>query len=253
MKRKCSDDSEIVPPEKQTRTLDSLGQPFTVGGKCEDEIELKFDDKNLLFVSESFLILASPVFEAMFSNDFAEKRARHVRLPGKRYEDFLEFLLCMNPGCLHEVNESNVLCIAPLAEEYQVSSVVAKCKQMMIHFIRKEFLEAVREQSAMTLRHKYTEKQLIAMRSCLKVLQTATTLNYQHITEYCIKVAAGFSSGLYGEINSPFSAPEDYPSLHKECKELFESLSAEVRCKILSKRLFFRDSYELIDPLKIIN
>lgn len=57
-----------------------------------------FDDKRKLYVSLNFLMYVSPVFKAMFTHDFQERKTREVPLPGKEYEGFLEFLLCLHPN-----------------------------------------------------------------------------------------------------------------------------------------------------------
>ncbi|XP_053404930.1 BTB and MATH domain-containing protein 38-like [Mercenaria mercenaria] len=105
--------------------------PFTEGGKCFDEVQFIFDDQQNLVVSQNFLILASPVFEAMFKSDFKEKQTMTVHLKGKIYEDFLEFLMCIHPGGKTTVTTSNVLRISPIAEEYQVARVIHKCTKCM--------------------------------------------------------------------------------------------------------------------------
>lgn len=103
VKRLCTVGSEAGSSKKLKRA-EELTSPFAIGGKCEDEVKLVFGDKKELYVSKNFLILSSPVFEAMFRNDFTEKKNNLVKLPGKKYEDFLEFLDCINPGSLQDVN-----------------------------------------------------------------------------------------------------------------------------------------------------
>jgi hypothetical protein len=78
-------------------------EPFTAHGKCLDEVRLVFDDQQELYVSQNFLILSSPVFEAMFKNDFKEKQQSAVLLKEKSYTDFHEFLMCIHPGTLKPV------------------------------------------------------------------------------------------------------------------------------------------------------
>lgn len=71
---------------------------FLTSGACSDEIVLRFDDGNKLYVSENFLSYASPVFRAMFEHQFKESETREVEMKGKSFEDFHEFLLCLHPG-----------------------------------------------------------------------------------------------------------------------------------------------------------
>ncbi|XP_053388619.1 uncharacterized protein LOC128551731 [Mercenaria mercenaria] len=111
---------------KQEANAETTFTSFTEKGLCRDEVKLVFDDERELFVSENFLSLSSPVFKAMFSNDFIEKNEMTVRLPGKSYEDFLEFLMCIHPAVQKPIDESNAVRMVPIAEEYQVPSIAAK-------------------------------------------------------------------------------------------------------------------------------
>ncbi|XP_060597907.1 uncharacterized protein LOC132751712 [Ruditapes philippinarum] len=115
---------------------------FTTPGKCLDEIRLIFDDQQELYVSQNFLILSSPAFDAMFKNDFKEKQQSAVALTGKNYSDFHEFLMCIHPGTLKPVTEANVLRIVPIAEEYQVDSIIQSCKLVMKNWLEKEYVSA---------------------------------------------------------------------------------------------------------------
>jgi hypothetical protein len=79
-------------------------KPFVETGECSDEIALKFDDENALYVSKNFLSYASPVFKAMFQEGFKESEEKTVNLKGKKYEDMLELLLCIHPAVLKPVD-----------------------------------------------------------------------------------------------------------------------------------------------------
>ena len=50
-----------------------------------------------LYVHREILATWSPVFRAMFTQDFKEKGMADIELPGKRVDDFVEFLHCMYP------------------------------------------------------------------------------------------------------------------------------------------------------------
>jgi uncharacterized membrane protein YpjA len=78
-------------------------KPFTQKGLYDDEVTLYFGKENL-YVSKNFLCLASPVFEAMFRNEFREKKEKRVAMTWKSHEDFLDFLLCIHPRYQKEVN-----------------------------------------------------------------------------------------------------------------------------------------------------
>jgi hypothetical protein len=96
--------SPVLPAIVENVDTETISKPFTESGKCEDEVTLTFDDGQVLFVSQNFLILASPVFEALFRGDFKEKQTRNVDLKGKKYDGFLEFLMCIHPRTTTTVN-----------------------------------------------------------------------------------------------------------------------------------------------------
>ncbi|XP_053404931.1 uncharacterized protein LOC123555595 [Mercenaria mercenaria] len=178
-----------------TPTTDECPKPFTEGGKCLDEVRLIFDDQQELFVSQNFLILSSPVFEAMFKNEFKEKQSKTFNLTGKNYADFLEFLTCIHPGFLNPITEFNVLRIAPIAEEYQVASVVTSCKSQMKNWLDKELQEAKRNTSTM--------EHVVPTRKCLTILTTALSLNYETEAAYAVDIIARLPHRIYYGSHQP--------------------------------------------------
>lgn len=84
-----------------------------------------------LFASKSILALVSPVFESMFGSQFAEKFQHEVPLPGKKFDEFHEFLQCIYPTSQRLVSELNVNWLLPLADEYQVKSLVKRCNKFL--------------------------------------------------------------------------------------------------------------------------
>ena len=77
---------------------------FTEGGMFKDEVKLEFDDGKTLFVASSFLSMASPVFEAMFTGDFKEKLTGVVKMTGKSCEDMTTLLQCIHPAVLWPID-----------------------------------------------------------------------------------------------------------------------------------------------------
>lgn len=157
---------------------------FTESGNCDDEVTLNFDDDTKLFVSRNFLRYASPVFEAMFTSDFIEKEHNSVDLKGKDYEDVLEFLLCVHPRILKDVTETNVLRVAPLAEEYQVTSVIEICHRCMEAILSRSV-----EKASSKSCHLYHAEPL---KDCIEVLTTAVHLNCEDLVEKGVKTIAKF-------------------------------------------------------------
>ena len=74
--------------------LDSKN-PFSTPS-CGSDLVLVVEDKKL-HVHKTVLSLHSPVFRTMFTANFAEKDAKEIKLPGKKYDAMLQFLLQMYP------------------------------------------------------------------------------------------------------------------------------------------------------------
>lgn len=131
------------------------------------------------------------------------------------------------------LSEGNVLRILPIAEEYQVNSAVLMCKAIIRNIVLSLKKELPKSVYHFVSSGSY-EKQLKSLRRCLNVLSTAICISYQDFIGQCIGIAACYSTGLYTQTR--LVIPEN--TLQSECKELFEKLPAEIRCQILSKRLF---------------
>ncbi|XP_060569732.1 BTB and MATH domain-containing protein 38-like [Ruditapes philippinarum] len=174
---------------------EAISKPFTESGKCKDEVTLTFDDGQILFVSQNFLILASPVFEAMFRGDFKEKQTRNVKLKGKKHEDFIEFLMCIHPGTTTTVTRDNVLDILPIAEEYQVMRIVYKCKTCLKKWLNDENVTARRGKSI----NDYVKP----ARNCLYILQAVAILNDIELTTLCVRIVSQFGHRIYFGSYSP--------------------------------------------------
>ncbi|XP_061168273.1 uncharacterized protein LOC133177210 [Saccostrea echinata] len=78
------------------------------------------------------LSIASPVFKAMFSSDFKEKNAKEIELPGKTYWDFEKFLMCLSPDKNLDLDDDIIERLLPLAQEYQVNSIIRKCETWLL-------------------------------------------------------------------------------------------------------------------------
>ena len=63
---------------------------------CESDVTLVVEDRKI-HVHKSVLSVYSPVFSVMFTSDFAEKDAKEIKLPGKKYDAMFHFLLHMYP------------------------------------------------------------------------------------------------------------------------------------------------------------
>ncbi|XP_045207338.2 uncharacterized protein LOC123559513 [Mercenaria mercenaria] len=84
-----------------------------------------------LHATKAILAMESPVFEAMFGTNFRERDEKEVNLPGKKYEDFKEFLHCIYPKSKKKIDKRNVYKVLPLADEYDVKSLIKECKRFL--------------------------------------------------------------------------------------------------------------------------
>ncbi|XP_062601679.1 uncharacterized protein LOC134263362, partial [Saccostrea cucullata] len=85
-----------------------------------------------MYTAKSILSLASPVFKAMFSSDFKKKNATEIELPGKKYKDMEYFLMCLSPNKCLDFNDIIIEKLLPLAQEYQVDSIINKCEKWLL-------------------------------------------------------------------------------------------------------------------------
>ncbi|XP_053395339.1 uncharacterized protein LOC128555792 isoform X2 [Mercenaria mercenaria] len=102
-----------------------------------DDVTFLIED-NRLYATKAILGIASPVFEAMFGSSFKERDQEEIPLPGKNFEDFNEFLHCIYPKSQREIDEENVYKVLPLADEYDVKSLIKECKQFLSSHIMSE-------------------------------------------------------------------------------------------------------------------
>ena len=140
--------------------------------------------------------------------------------------------------------EKNVLRLAPLAEEYQVTAIITKCKTVMESIVSKA--QAKIKSATFTTDH------LEPLRECLNVLKSAVSLNYTNVFNLSIDAVARFGYGLYTKVEIPVSpyfnkysldrktsykSNETYADVRNECITLYRSLSLRCRNIILLCRL----------------
>lgn len=89
-----------------------------------------------LSAAKNVLAMVSPVFATMFSSTFKEKDQEEIPLPEKKFDDFHEFLKCMYPTSLKEIDKENVLVVLPLADEYQVYPLRKRCEQFLLEYLK---------------------------------------------------------------------------------------------------------------------
>lgn len=203
---------------------------FTKGGICSDEITFIFDDGKELYVSQNFLRYVSPVFRAMFEHELEERKTRTVKLPGKTYADFLEFLLCLLPDTQKPVDNTNALRICAIADEYQCPIIIKKCKEVMV-----VMLSEVTETNPNNMAS--------ASRTCLQILIKADSLDYEDVVTKAVSSIVRFGYKYFTgkpRPNNPkyivYGSNAAEPIL-LDCKALFDSLRDTLKLRLLSERL----------------
>lgn len=219
---KMSSNEEL---ENNSTNIIDMPEAFTESGECDDEITLVFDNSNKLYASKNFLRYASPVFKAMFDHDCKEKKENSVSLPGKNYDDFLEFLLCIHPRISKPITETNVLRVVNIADEYQVTSVITKCKGLMMGWLQASF------DQARAKGYPYYLYQAVYLRPCLRIVAKAYELTYNDVVKFAVKTIAKFGHILYneGQKESPSQyVMGEHTPLDKTGDETFGDLQSTV-------------------------
>lgn len=102
----------------------------------QSDVILEVESKQL-HVRKQVLAENSPVFKRMFESNFKERRDAKISLPGKKYKDFEMFLRTFyHPAIVCPITKDTIVFILPLAEEYQVLKVKARCENCMIQALQ---------------------------------------------------------------------------------------------------------------------
>ncbi|XP_060585968.1 uncharacterized protein LOC132741732 isoform X1 [Ruditapes philippinarum] len=124
----------------------SLTKPFEVSGECSDEIVFTFDDGKKLYVSKNFLCYTSPVFKEMFKEKYGGTETKVIEMNGNS-SDFLELLLTLHPGVQKPIDSKKVLCVVTLVEKYQIQPSIRRCQNVMKRWLTSEVDSAVKVQN----------------------------------------------------------------------------------------------------------
>ncbi|KAK7502167.1 hypothetical protein BaRGS_00006531 [Batillaria attramentaria] len=113
------------------KAVPDKSNPFIAEDSLSD-LGLVVEGKKL-HVHKMILATSSPVFKAMFfpesSTEFKEKNATELPLPGKNYDDVVNFLLQLYPR--HNsapITDKTLEGVVALADEYQVDHLLDKCE-----------------------------------------------------------------------------------------------------------------------------
>ncbi|XP_045206742.2 uncharacterized protein LOC123558983 [Mercenaria mercenaria] len=244
----------------------SVMDHFTESGKSSDEIVLNFDKGNKLYVSESLLRYASPVFETMFEQKFKESETREIEMNEEDYNDFFELLLNLHPGKQKPVDEQNVLALVSLAHKYQMDLLLNRCKEKMLDMLHRLEKEKNKESPSERCR---------AVGNCFEILIKADNTKLEDLSTAAIQVIASFGyttiigspPPVFGQVGTPLRSFSQVASTGtgetngataykedkqrdvaatiddpiKQCKELFENIPDDLKVRVLSQRLAFCD------------
>lgn len=192
----------------------------------------------------------------MFEHGFREQETRTVKLTGKNYDDFLEFLLCLHPNTQNVVDKQNVLRVSPLAEEYQATLLIQKCKKAM-----EVWVDSGKEEER---QYPTAEKTVRVSKICLQILVNAISLHYEDVIEKAVQTIAKFGyiyftgtarkqDVYFKKVKNKhisFSCQDQQekivpyePEINEleNCKTLYDSLSDQMKVRLLSTRLLLWD------------
>ncbi|CAH1781371.1 unnamed protein product [Owenia fusiformis] len=138
-------------------TKDHQSSDIDRNGPCDfsysdngSDLVLVIEGKRL-YVHRQILAKYSPVFSAMLSDDFKEREAKEIPLPGKSYKEYRELLRavychgaahsnrdkCWPYSHLHVKPETfllhneNVYYLLSLSDEYQIDAIKDKCEEFL--------------------------------------------------------------------------------------------------------------------------
>ncbi|XP_045211244.2 uncharacterized protein LOC123562705 [Mercenaria mercenaria] len=94
-----------------------------------------------VYASRAVLCIASPVFDELFENNPTQT----VELPGVEIEHFKQFLKCIYPHILDEINEETVYWILPFAHKYKVKILRERCVKMILEIIKRRYVQNAKE------------------------------------------------------------------------------------------------------------
>ncbi|XP_067049149.1 actin-binding protein IPP-like [Acropora muricata] len=123
-------DDEAGSEKQEKESVEAAKHPF-----CEP-----WQDSDLIFVVEEerfhvhrqIMSIHSPVFRAMLNSvGFKEATATEIPLPGKKANEFLDFLELLYMKKINEVQLNQVEHLLKLADEYQASGIVDVCVKIM--------------------------------------------------------------------------------------------------------------------------
>ncbi|XP_044178304.1 uncharacterized protein LOC114967625 [Acropora millepora] len=111
-------------------SLEAAKHPFSEAWRGSDLIFVVEEER--FHVHRPIMSIHSPVFEAMLNSvGFKEATATEIPLPGKKANEFLDFLELLYMKKIDEVQLNQVEHLLKLADEYQARGIVDVCVKML--------------------------------------------------------------------------------------------------------------------------
>ena len=203
-------------------------KPWTYSNIC-----FSVDEKRL-YASKMILSMWSPVFEAMFGDDFKEKNAKEIKLPEKKYNDVLELLKVLHPPN-KDIDDDNVLAILPLAQEYQIEKVTERCEEHLLNSAStiKNYLIA----QQFNLKKLLDSNMSYLKRAPITRLKTQPgfdqldkKLVIQLLTDKCEKFESNLDALREVRMVLERKKPTTFPGMHLLCDTCTEAREQQVEC-----------------------
>ena len=71
----------------------------------------------------------------LFSNGFRESKTNEIHLPGKEYSHIIELFKCIYPNILKSIDQTNVMDLLPLSDEYSIVILKKNIERFLISSI----------------------------------------------------------------------------------------------------------------------
>lgn len=89
-------------------------------------------EEQKFYVHRWILVWWSPVFDKMFSSNFAEKTKTEIALPGKKSVEFQELMLMVYSLAERPMTIKNCFFLLKLGDEYQMEFLLQKCEDFLV-------------------------------------------------------------------------------------------------------------------------
>ncbi|XP_045199134.2 uncharacterized protein LOC123553500 [Mercenaria mercenaria] len=86
-------------------------------------------------VMKGILCIASPVLYTLLESK------TELDMPEKKYDDVVEFLLCIYPDKLKKITDNNVYQVLPFASEYQVQKLRKRSGKVLLQKVRQQHIK----------------------------------------------------------------------------------------------------------------